>query len=358
MTALLLAALAAAAPPEPPRVVSAEPLPAWSAKFRRADGWLGADGVYSVPVSPTRTVWLFGDTFVGALKNNSRAGTAMVNNTVGVQDGDTVAFPVRRGPDGKPRSQFPPPDDGNGHFWLQAGAYHAGKLYAFLPQIELTKGGGAFGFRQVGTWVGVVANPDDDPAAWKVTRTRLPFCEFSDRRTLTFGSAVLTEGGFTYVYGFAEAAGAGIGGKKLVVARVPAGRLADPPAWRFYRGGEWREAPDPEPLAGGLAAEASVSYLAGLKAYALVYTENGIGDRVVGRFARSPAGPWSAPVLLYRCPDGAGEKAVFTYAAKAHPQLGGGRELVISYCANAFDFARVVNDPTLYWPRFVRVVLE
>lgn len=30
-------------------------------------------------------------------------------------------------------------------------------------------------------------------------------------------------------------------------------------------------------------------------------------------------------------------------------------ELVISYVANAFDWGKVINDPRLYWPRFVRV---
>ena len=29
-------------------------------------GWLGGDAAYSVPLSPGRTLWLFGDTFIGA----------------------------------------------------------------------------------------------------------------------------------------------------------------------------------------------------------------------------------------------------------------------------------------------------
>ena len=58
--------------------------------------------------------------------------------------------------------------------------------------------------------------------------------------------------------------------------------------------------------------------MAGGKGYILVYTGNGLGNRIVGRFARAAAGPWSAPMLLYRCPEMAKDKGVFCYAAKAH----------------------------------------
>ena len=92
--------------------------------------------------------------------------------------------------------------------------------------------------------------------------------------------------------------------------------------------------------------------------YALVYSENGLSPRILGRFAESPEGPWSAPVLLHTCPEMKADKKVFTYAAKAHPHLGGERELVVSYVVNSFDLAPVINDATLYWPRFVRVTLK
>ena len=86
LTCLVVWAAAARAA-EPPAVVKAEPLPAWDAKFRRTDGWIGGDGAYSVPISPTRNLWLFSDTWIGKVRNGKRTDLAMVNNTVGVQDG-------------------------------------------------------------------------------------------------------------------------------------------------------------------------------------------------------------------------------------------------------------------------------
>src|SRR5262249_4525085 len=150
---------------EPPVALRAEPIADWNEKFTRSDGWIGADGAYSVPLSPTRTVWLFGDTFVGTIKNGSRAGSALGNNTVAVPGGNgpepNASFPIRRGPADKPLSQFAPAD-GRGFLWPQAGTFHDGKLYLFLAQVEHTKDGGAFGFRQVAQWLGVVENPADD----------------------------------------------------------------------------------------------------------------------------------------------------------------------------------------------------
>ena len=101
-----------------------------------------------------------------------------------------------------------------------------------------------------------------------------------------------------------------------------------------------------------------MSYLPGLKKYALVTTENGLSDRIVGRFATSPEGPWSKPVVLYTCPEMKKDKKVFTYAGKAHPHLASGNELVITYAVNSFELAPVLNNAELYWPRFVRVTLK
>lgn len=344
-------------------MVKAEPVPELDAKFRRADGWVGADGAFSVPLSDKRTVWLFSDTWVGTVRDGKRKDVAMVNNTVGVQDGNgadaKITFAVAKNKGGKPGTLFVPPD-GNGWFWLYAGYHADGKLHVFLPRIEKTGAGGAFGFRGVDVWLGTVENPADEPTAWKIGYAKVPFAEFGKERMRSFGSAVLRVGDHAYIYGYDEKRGKGSPSRKLLVARTPADKLADFDSWRFLAdGGEWKaDAKDAAGSADGLGTEFSVSYLPGLKQYVLVYTENGLSDRILGRFAAAPEGPWSEPVLLYRCPEMKQRKGVFSYAAKAHPHLAAGNELVISYVVNAFELAPVINDAELYWPRFVRVTLK
>jgi len=56
-------------------------------------------------------------------------------------------------------------------------------------------------------------------------------------------------------------------------------------------------------------------------------------------------------------PPEAAQRDVLLYAARAHPELEGA-SLVITYASNGLDFARVVADRSLYFPRFVRVALH
>ena len=351
--ALLFVAATLAAPV----VVSSAPLPAWDAKFRRTDGWVGGDGAFTVRTSDTRTLWLFSDTWVGSVRGGKRKDVSMVNNTVGVQDGESLTFHVAA-KNGTPGTLFVPPD-GKGWFWLFAGHHAGGKLHVFLPRLEKTNQPGAFGFKSVDLWLGTVPNPGDDPTKWTPTYSKVPFAEFGPKGTRSFGSAVLHVGDFVYVYGYAETPGKPFPSRTLLTARAPANNLADFTAWRFLADGEWKaDAKAATPQGDSLGTEFSVSHLPGLKRYALVYTENGLSPRVLGRFAPSPDGPWSAPVVLHTCPEMKADNAVFTYAAKAHPHLGGDSELVVSYVVNSFDLAPVINDATLYWPKFVRVVMK
>jgi hypothetical protein len=351
-----------AAPPGPalPTVIKAEPAADWNSKFAGKEGWIGGDEAYSVESGPRRVLWLFGDSLLGAVLDGKRPGAVMVNNTVAVQDSRTkdaaIRFVAGKGKDGKPAAIFHPPD-GKGWFWPQAAIRVGDQLFVFLVQIEKTTNPGVFGFRPIGQWLAVVENPEDDPEAWKVKQRPVPFAEFSPNGERSWGSAVLADAGHLYVYGY-EARGKGIGKRRLTVARVAAERLNDFEAWRFFTSKGWSERQaDAAPLAGGLATEFSVSRVPGGKGYVAVCTENGLGERIVGRFADAPEGPWSDPVLLYQCPEMGKDKGVFCYAAKAHPWAVNGSELLVSYCVNTWEFARLFRDEVVYRPKFVRVEL-
>ncbi|HEY1191741.1 MAG TPA: DUF4185 domain-containing protein, partial [Gemmata sp.] len=335
---------------------------ALTAKFRQTDGWVGGDGAFSVALGDTRALWLFSDTWVGAVRDGKRKDVTLVNNTIGIQTGNgadlKLAFAVQKGSNGKPTALFAPPD-GKGWFWQFAGHHADEKLHVFLPRFEKTKDPGAFGFKALDLWLGTVDKPDADPLRWKPKYTKVPFATFEEKRKVSFGSAVLVVDDLVYIYGYAETPGALFPTRKLLTARVAKDNLADFEAWRFFANGAWKAgANDASTQIDALATEFSVSYLPGLKRYALVYTENGLSDRVVGRFAAAPEGPWSAPVPLYTCPEMKKDKKVFTYAAKAHPHLATGNELVISYVVNAHELGPVISNAELYWPRFVRVQLK
>lgn len=360
--ALLVLLSCVGAAPEPPTVVKAEPDAELTAKFRRTDGWVGGDGAFSVSLGDDRALWLFSDTWIGSVRDGKRKDVAMVNNTIGVQEGKgadlKLTFAVQKGANGKPVAIFAPPDKGS-WFWQFAGHYADDKLHVFLPRFEKTKDPGAFGFKALDVWLGTVEKPSRDPLEWRPKYVEMPFADLTGERKWAFGSSVLTVGDHAYVYGYAEAPGKPFPSRKLLTARVPKDKLADFKAWRFLANGKWSADPkDATTQFDKLAAEFSVSYLPHLKRYAAVYTEHGLSDRIVGRFASSPEGPWSDAVLLYTCPEMKKRKGVFGYAAKAHLHLATNDELVISYVVNAFELGPVINNAELYWPLFVRVQLK
>ncbi len=337
----------------------ATPMPELESLFQCTEGWTGADGAYSLPISSSRTLWLYGDTCIGKVVEGKRVAETMVTSTVAIQEGmgkdAKVRFFIRHGEDGKPAAILTPKNE-KGWFWLRHGALVGERLYLFLAQIDKTNDPGVFGFRQIGQWIGVIPNPQDEPLSWCIDQLEVPATILTSTRELSFGSAVLESDGFLYIYGTDQDFSSPTHDRYLVVARAPVESVTDFATWRFYNEGRW----DPDyhacsPLVGGMATECSVSFLPKFGCYALVYTELGMSPKILVRSAPTPWGPWSEATTVYECPETRIGKDVFCYAAKAHPEISGPDELIITYAANSFDFSQLFNDARLYWPKFVRV---
>lgn len=350
------------APLVPLQVVSAEPWPELDQLFQRTEGWIGADGAHSVELGGGRTLWLFSDTWVGSIRDGHRTDAGLVNNTVALQRGPRAApsidFSIRRNGEGVP-SAFLAPPDGRGWFWLQAGAVADGRLWMFLPQIERTEDPGVFGFRSCGLWLASTADfRGDDPLAWQFELAAFPHAEFTPERERTFGCAALVHEGFLYAYGTEDVIDT-FRSRHLILARVPVERVNEPDAWRFLADGNWQ--PDfrrASRLFDGMGSEAAVLHQPTRGRFVLVYTENGLSERILARAAPVPWGPWSEPVELARCPESKRDPKLLTYAAKAHVTFSADDEFAVSYVVNSLDFWQVARDASLYWPRFLRVRLR
>ena len=341
-------------------VIQVEPLPGYDALFERQAGWTGADGVYSVPLSDRKILWLFGDTWWGDVRNNVHVNATIVNNTVAIQNGRlpqeaAVEFYAGRTPDGS-TAAFIRPADGRGWLWIYHGAIIREHLYLFLVQIERTAQPPAAGFKIIGTWLGQVPNFKDPPQHWQVSRQKIPWGNFSSAATL-FGSWLLKEEQWIYIYGTTEDVVEGFHHKYMILARAPQNALSQFNQWRFYANGRWsadfRKA---ERLCAGVANEYSVSFLPAMGKYIAVYSDSEKTDNIVVRVAPMPWGPWDDPVSLFRCPEANWGPDIICYAAKGHPGLSAApNELIISYIANSTDFETMVSDARLYRPRFIRV---
>jgi len=183
-------------------------LPQYDVLFSNEKGWTGADGAYSVALTPNTTAWFFGDTWIGQVKNGQHVNATLVNNSMAIQYGKdpataTMGFFYGHSADGSVAA-FIQPEDGRGWFWMFDGVVTPKGLYVFLIQIERTGRDSVFDFKVIGSWLGQVDNPKDPPSEWRIRQFKVPWVEYSDTRGILWGSAVIQVKNDLYIYGTAE----------------------------------------------------------------------------------------------------------------------------------------------------------
>lgn len=329
----------------------AGPAPDLDALFQRTNGWIGADADYSVSLDGRTTLWLFGDTLVGEVRDGKRRDAKMINNSIALQSIGSAPryfYPTNR--DGSPASVFAPADT-NSFFWPWDGVRTARGLFLFLTQVRHTDDKSVWGFKLFSASLAFVSNPDSPPASWKIAVTKEPWADFSTTPATAYGWSAVQYQNYVYVYGTAAgAAGA-------TVARAPRESLDDFAQWRFFSHGQWQKDPRrATAIFSDKPPEGTVRWLPALGRFVVIYCPDVFGD-IVLREAPDPTGPWSERRVIYHCSDANRSKAYYCYAGKAHPELSGPGELIITYAVNSNNFFDLFNDPALYWPRFLRLKL-
>lgn len=362
----------------------AQPSPAWDAIFNRADGWTGADAMYSVDLGDGRVLWLFADTWIGRVEGNKhQVGSTLVNNSLAMHEmpnkgGDPPKPEDVRflwGPNdgkGKPTAWIRPADESH-WYWLADGIATTSesgqpRLYVFLWRLKRAGKPGVWDFQSAGGALAAIDNPRDDWSTWRIQQFDNPHAAVPSRSgskpedAIGWGAEVLLhkdEAGKTFalVYGARKSGW----GNELLVARAPSSRIEAFDQWEFLAKGSWsKEMADASPITRDVTNELSVSEVedGGRRRWVLVCSELVFGDRIFARVADSPLGPFSAPKAIFRVPDVKRNKKYFTYAAKGHPELSKPGELLVTYVVNSFDFGAMFNDAEIYHPRFIRVPLS
>jgi hypothetical protein len=290
-----------------------------------------------VPLPDGRVVWLFGDTFIGALRPDGTRETAhFVNNSVVVQDGAQLTT-LHGGSPEAPTSLFPSPAAGD-YYWVGDGTVEGGKLRVFLIRFGRT-GNGAWDFRFKGSAVATLSLPD----LRLESVTPVPG---GDR--VAWGSALLERGDYTYVYGVEDLQQS----KYAHVARAPRGGVTG--AWEYFDGVAW----SPNPAASARVLDGvsnQYSVVESGAGFVLISQEAGFGRRIRAWRSATPVGPWVPAADLGTVPDpGQGR---FTYNAVVHPQAVRDGQLLLSYSVNGTDPAEVQRDASIYRPRFLRVTI-
>ncbi|MBQ9800372.1 MAG: hypothetical protein IJO40_10590 [Thermoguttaceae bacterium] len=276
-----------------------EEAPKWDALLERRDGWLAADGIYSLELdrdaadanapnavqvdanSPTsrnltveasrKTLFLFSDTFGGSTKNDGRDFDEinMSNHSFAVLTGTTpnpanIAFFWRREAEngefapikqdsqpsesaskrgksetGEEKPTLPkrlaPRNPLGVDRWLQDGVVWRGRVWTSA----LLVGAGWKPERVDAVSIGLDANGSPDFDDVRIDETA-PLSFKTETAQVVFGAAICDDAddGFLYVFGYLDRFDVG-SRKDLVVARAPRASFDDFSTWRYFDGRAW-----------------------------------------------------------------------------------------------------------------------
>jgi len=305
----------------------------------------GGDGAISIVIDKKKSLWLWGDSFVGESTGEMRESTipSIFGNVFILLDGDSA----RTIYGGTPEQPLPVivSENVNGcHavYWPHHGFVKNGILHLFASNIVF---GGS------GMW---------DFYCRALVYCRLSYPDFAliDRQEMLaypvnnvdYGFGLHEYRGHYYFYG------SQFNGFKSTL-HVGRARLIDNilQDWEYFDGTGWTVDPSKtNPLSGiDVPISSQFSIIKYKKKFILLSQERGIGTNDIYTFvADNPVGPWYNKKKIYSTPEPVQDSNLFAYNAMAHPQYDKDGMLLVSYCLNMHNPTHRVSD---YRPRFIRV---
>lgn len=313
--------------------VTTKHAPDFNQLFTRYNDWTGGDATYSVPLPDGRTLWMFGDSFIGTVnQDRSRPPGAFHRNAFLVQDGDNLE--TLKGEN----SAFLKPAEQEWWYWPGHGIAFGDTLQVVMFGFKSTGSGGIWGFEYASVDIATFQLPD--------------FTLLSVERKVTapainYGASLLRDGGFTYIYGMEK-----IGFQKFLhVARVAGHDLNG--KWEYFTGTDWTT-----------TASASARVFANVSDEFTVFKKDDrfylltqhhiLGGEIYIYDSANPAIGFDNKRTVY-CTPQSNKDNLFTYNAFAHTQFSANGELLVSYNVNSSVFADLFKNADNYRPYFVRV---
>ncbi|MEU5881925.1 DUF4185 domain-containing protein [Spirillospora sp. NPDC047279] len=318
----------------------------------RLDDWTGADSTYSVKLPDNRIVFGFSDTFLGEVRSNGSrpmtiadgGTTPFPNNTFVVRATNGSMTTAHGGTAAAPTALLPP-RDGSHLYWAADLTVNGGEVQQ--PYREYWHGTTAWDLKFERN---VLARFSTANLNQPVSVTDLP-----SSKGVMWGSALLKDGGYTYIYGTEDL---GTGGKHLYVARVLGTDLRG--KWTYLASdGTW---PETESSAvrvlSGISNEFSVTKRGNFYILLTHDTKEAFSAQIDTYLSCSPAGPFTDERTVYTAPQA--EPLHYSYNSHVHASLTTANNLVVSYNHNTLDDTtgeqnENYQDVTVYRPRFINV---
>lgn len=346
--------------------------PTTTSWFPYQQGWLGADGAYSVSPGNGQSLWFFDDTFIGPSGATTRTqSTGFIHNSVGISNcsGQNCTFQYYWSGmnTSSPGPIFSAP--GTDWFWAMDSFIYNGTLYMALMQMHATGSGGAFGFAYSGSVLASISNYTAPPTQWNITYQQLN----TGGSAVPGVSIVVNQGpsgnpdptnpnGASYAYFFT-----GVGSTPyLALLRIPLtdlNSLARPgnADWQYLNtSGTWETwadtattlPADNAPVISPGATEMTVRWHSSTNQWIAVYPQ-GLDDQAYYNLSSSLTSGWGQRESLYTYPEMQSSNPnytpnVFCYAAKEHPEFETAGQLFFTYVCNSTVESDVTNNMNLY----------
>lgn len=325
---------------------AAEPDTAFNNQFRNdIGGWIAADATYSIYLPDGRTLWLFGDTFIGEVDGISIVnGSKFIRNSAVIQDGNNL-LTLYGGTSGTPDDYLRTQHPDSTWYWPEHGIVEDDTLRIFVAKFRHADNGTeGFNFAHAGNDIANLTWPGLEFI------NAVPL-EAHEVNGVIYGDRVLADTGFIYIYGRKNDTD-NFNIPYPHVARTTEGNIMDQSYWEYYNGTGWSADPAASKPFQDIPVSQQYSVTTYLGKYILLTQNIWLSPEIFTYIADSPTGPWKNKTKVYTTPENSG--STFTYNAYAHPQFNKNNEMLVSYNVNG-DFWSIFSNVELYRPKFIRV---
>ena len=317
-------------------------------KFNNVNGgWCASDATISLPLPDNKTLWLFGDSFIGEKTGEfsiNQSTSKFINNSAILDDGITMnAF--YGGTFNNPSSFIP--GEGQDYFWPEHAVIEYDTIKVFAVRVTY-RNNGTPGFNfQTGTTCKVSYKY---PAMEYVETGKF---ESVTDSTFRFGACVIKSGDHTYIFGVKDTTLGGFKYPLPYLARVSES-IEEP--WQFYAGPDtWSyNCKDALPVGDRPMSESFYVYEKNGKFYLIMHEIWMAGELFILE-ADNITGPWNRLLtggIENRFAIIKPHTGNITYNLFAHPQFQQEGKILISFNVNTTNFSSIYQDTRNYRARF------
>jgi hypothetical protein len=312
-----------------------------------AGGWCAADATISLLLPDGKTLWLFGDSFIGEKRGDfgiNPLKSRMINNSAIIEDGSTLTT-YYGGTFENPSSFIP--GDGQDYFWPEHAIVENDTLKVFAVRV-MYKDNGTPGFDfQVGTtYIASYKYPD-------LEYIKTSKIKYATDTTMRFGACVLKSAGYTYIFGVKDTTSQNMTWPVPYLARVT-NSINEP--WQFYAGPDmWTyDCNEAVPVGDRPMSESFYVYEKNNKFYLIMHEIWTVGelyilesDKITGPWNRSSSGGIENRFAIITP-----HTNNISYNLFAHPQFQNNGNILISFNVNTSSFNSIYSDTRNYRARF------